>query len=110
MATPGTKILNLYDLADGDTEVIIERVPGAMALSFQTLNDINLDAADATVKIAQSNDGLNPLDLTGVTVTLPAGTVDQNIMNVNVLNSKFYHVIVTVNSVTAGALTVILNY
>ena len=105
----GTNIIDAYALVGGDTDYVHTVIDGQQELSFQINNDVNLDAADAVVKLQESNDGVEFLDISGATITLPQATKDTNKININIINSDFYKVVVTVNSVTLGELTVTMN-
>lgn len=96
-----------YDLADGDGTVTTSNFISYSGLSFQ-IDATSLDAADATVQVEKSNNGVNFADISGAVITLPSGTASNFIEIVGAKN-EIYKLTITVNSVTAGTISIDLT-
>lgn len=77
-------------------------------MSF-TVNSTSFNAADATVKIQHSNDNSNWADVTDGSITIATGTASQSLTPITNLAMRFYRIVYTKVSNTAGTITVILN-
>lgn len=93
-----------YDMSDGDGTVTTDNFIRQLELSFQ-LDGTSFDAADATVQIQKSNNGTNYANISGAVITLPSGTTS-NFLEVVGAKNEFYKLVITVNSVTTGTLTI----
>lgn len=96
-----------FDLSTGDGTVTTSNFIRYNGLSFQ-LDATSLDAADATVQIQKSNNGNNFADISGAVITLPSSTTTNFIEIVGAKN-EFYKLVITVNSVTSGTLSIDLT-
>lgn len=79
-----------------------------------TVNSVGFNTADATVRIQHSNDGVNfeNLDLTDASVGLMAiatGTATQTLTPITFIAVKYFRIVYTKNTNSAGTITVILN-
>lgn len=77
-------------------------------LSFQ-VNATSFNASDATVKMQHSNDNSNWTDLTDGSLTMASGTTSQILTPITMLGARYYRIVYTKNSNSAGTITVILN-
>lgn len=78
-------------------------------LSF-TANAVGFNGTDATVKLQHSNDNSNWEDVTDGSKTIDAtGTSSRNLTPVTSLAMRYYRIVYTKNSNSAGTITVILN-
>ena len=77
-------------------------------LSFQ-VNATSFNASDATVKMQHSNDNSNWADITDASLTMASGTTSQILAPISLLGSRYYRIMYTKNSNSAGTITVILN-
>ena len=96
-----------YTMADGDGTVTTDNFISYSGLSFQ-INAASLDDSDATVQVQKSNDGVIFTDITGSVITLPTATTT-NYLEVVGAKNEVYRLDITVNSVTAGTLTIHLT-
>lgn len=93
-----------YDMSDGNGNVTTSNFIRYNGLSFQ-IDGASLDDADATVQIQKSNNGTNFADISGAVITLPTSTTT-NFIEVVGAKNEFYKLVITVNSVTTGTLTI----
>jgi len=77
-------------------------------MSF-TANTTSFNQADATVKIQHSNDNSNWADVTDGSITIASGTASQNLTPITNLAMRYYRIVYTKNTNSAGTITVILN-
>lgn len=77
-------------------------------LSFQ-VNATSFNASDATVKIQHSNDNSNWADITDGSLTIASGTTSQILTPISLLGARYYRIVYTKNTNSAGTITVILN-
>ena len=71
----------------------------------------SFNAADATVKLQHSNTNVSAdfQDVTDGSITIATGTALQNLTPITNLGMRFYRIVYTKVSNTAGTITVILN-
>ena len=93
-----------YDLALGSTNLDTKNLLGFSRLSFE-LRSTGFDAADATIQIQKTNGGTNYLDIVGATLIFNSGSNTNFIEIENAKNAR-YKVVITVGSVTVGALRI----
>ncbi len=93
-----------YDLALGSTSLDTKNLLGFSRLSFE-LRSTGFDAADATIQIQKTNGGTNYLDIVGATLIFNSGS-NTNFIEVENAKNARYRVIITVGSVTVGALRI----
>lgn len=77
-------------------------------MSFQ-VNATSFNASDATVKIQHSNDNSNWADVTDGSLTIASGTTSQVLTPITNLATRYYRIVYTKNSNSAGTITVIIN-
>lgn len=77
-------------------------------LSF-FVNSASFNAADATVKLQHSNDATNWLDVTDGSITIASGTNSAVLTPVVDLAMRYYRVVYTKNSNSAGTIQVLVN-
>ena len=78
-------------------------------MSF-TANTTSFNAADATVKLQHSNDKTNWDDVENGSKTVDAsGTSSRNLTPITNLAMRYYRIVYTKNSNSAGTITVLLN-
>lgn len=77
-------------------------------MSF-TANTTGFNQADATVKIQHSNDKTNWTDVTDGSITIASGTASQTLTPITNLGVRYYRIVYTKNTNSAGTITVILN-
>lgn len=77
-------------------------------MSFQ-VNATSFNTSDATVKMQHSNDNSNWADITDASLTMASGTTSQILAPITMLGSRFYRIVYTKNTNSAGTITVILN-
>lgn len=77
-------------------------------LSFQ-VNSTSFNSATATAKLQHSNDNTNWFDVTDGSVTIATGTSQTVLTPVVSLAMRYYRVVYTPNSNTAGTIQVIVN-
>ena len=94
-----------YDMSAGDSEWTEKVSVTDGAFSFQVVST-SLDASDSIVKVQYSNDNSNYSDVPTLSQVLPSGSNQVHFDIVSVTH-RFYKVVITVNSVTTGTLTVI---
>lgn len=100
-------ILADYDMSGGDIEVEVP-FSSQNPWSIQAIWD-SLDAADATLKLEQSNDGTNFAEVWGDPTITMTGTSDTDIIEDDVFTSFHIKAVVAVNSVTSGTLSLIIT-
>jgi hypothetical protein len=74
------------------------------------VNATSLNSADAVVKVQHSNDNVNFADVTDASLTLASGTSTQILSPITNIGSRYYRVVFTKNTNSAGSLTVIFNF
>lgn len=104
----------VYDLADGDTRLILDDLgTGAENILWQ-VNGVGLDAADLTIELQDSNDKVKWNEIknnagTILKITQPTGTGTGSLRS-DLFYGKFMSAVITRNAVTQGVLTFIRNY
>ena len=108
-----------YDMADGDTEFVIpisqrcsinvDVVAGSFDYPVGTSNGTNLDDTDATVGFTQSADGVNDQTVDGATTLTLDAVQKLGGWEEDVFEAGFVHFPITVNSVTAGTVRILLT-
>ena len=96
-----------YNMADGNGNITTDNFIRYNALSFQ-IDGTGLDAADATVQVQKSNNGTNFVNISGATATLASGTAT-SFIEVSGAKNEFYKLVITVNTVTTGTLSIDLT-
>lgn len=109
---------NVYDLASGDTELIIPvfgKSSARIEILWGTFNydsspyGTALDAADGTISMYESIDGENSqINPASTTITMTGGSGSGG-FETNEIKSNYIHIPITVNSVTAGTVRVLVN-
>ncbi len=104
-------IVRETDNAGADIEGQILPIPGGLpAFSFQ-INTFDLNAADASITVEESNDGLNWIEADSPDLPIVLATsTDINKINVIQKVAKNYRIVYTKNSVTTGDIEVILSF
>ena len=77
-------------------------------MSF-TANTTSFNAADATVKLQHSNDNTNWENVTDGSITIASGTATQSLTPITNIAMRYYRIVYTKNSNSAGTITVIIN-
>jgi hypothetical protein len=77
-------------------------------LSFQ-VNSTGFNQATATVKLQHSNDNTNWNDVTDGSLTIASGTASAVLTPVVSLAMRYYRVVYTPNTNTAGTIQVLVN-
>ncbi len=91
-----------YDLSLGDTVLTTRNLLGFSRLSFELVTT-SLDAADAVIQIQKTNNDNQYLNIVGATLTFNSGT-NTNFIEVENAKNARYKAVLTVNSVTSGAI------
>lgn len=73
------------------------------------VNTASFNAADATVKLQHSNDATNWIDTTDGSITIASGTNSATLTPVTQLAMRYYRIVYTKNSNSAGTIQVIVS-
>ncbi len=77
-------------------------------MSF-TAQSTGFNSATATAKLQHSNDNVNWEDTTDGSLGMATGTASQSLTPITNLAMRYYRIVFTANSNSAGTVTVILN-